>query len=92
MVLLGIFYLSKQGMEVLSSTCLAIPFSSFYISLGKVRLRPVYYVNDVHFLFWLILSYTLFYKGFLISLIPLLMMCLFFLAILKRKTNFIQLF
>jgi hypothetical protein len=83
------FIIAGSEIEKLIGTCLAIPFSSFYLKTGKIKLKPVYWINDLHFSFWIILSVLIFHKGVLYWGVPVSMSCLFFLVILKRKENFI---
>jgi hypothetical protein len=88
--LFGIYFiLAGTETEKLIGTCLAIPFSSFYLRLGKIKLKPVYWINDLHMAFWLILSVLIFPKGPFYWAVPVSILCLFFLVILKRKENFI---
>lgn len=88
--LFGVYFiLVGTETEKLIGTCLAIPFSSFYLKLGRIKLKPVYWINDLHMAFWLILSVLVFHKGPFYYGVPVLVLCLFFLLILKRKENFI---
>ncbi len=88
--LIGLYFIiSGSETERLIGTCLAIPVSSFYFKTGKIRLKPVYWINDLHLAFWLILSALVFHKGIVYWSTPAMMLCLFFLVILKRKENFI---
>jgi hypothetical protein len=89
--LIGLYFIvSGTETERLIGTCLAIPFTSFYFKTGKIKLKPVYWMNDLHLLFWLILAVLVFHKGIIFWSTPVAMVCLFFLVILKRKENFIQ--
>jgi hypothetical protein len=87
MVLIGVYYLiNGVGLEVLSSTCLAIPLASFYLWNGPVRLKPAYIIIDFHFFFWVIFSVLR------PHIVPLVMFALFMSILLKRKANFIKTF
>lgn len=83
------FIFTGTETEKLIGTCLAIPFSSFYLRVGKIKLKPIYWIVDLHMAFWLILSTLIFNKGPSYWGLPVAMSCLFFLIILKRKENFI---
>jgi len=89
--LIGLYFIiTGSETERLIGTCLAIPMSSFYFKTGKIKLKPVYWINDLHLAFWAILSALVFSKGIVYWATPVVMLCLFFLVILKRKENFIS--
>jgi len=86
----GLYFIAMGSeTERLIGTCLAIPLTSFYLKSGKIKLKPVYWIVDLHLAFWVILSALVFYKGFVYWAIPVFVLCLLFLVIIKRKENFI---
>lgn len=86
------FYFVAIGSEIekLIGTCLAIPFTTLYHKIGKIKLLPSYWINDLHGSFWLILSGLIFHKGFIYWIIPVFMSCLFLWIVFNRKFNFIK--
>lgn len=84
------FIVTGSETERLIGTCLAIPLTSFYFKAGKIKLKPVYWINDLHLAFWLILSALVFHKGPFYWAVPVAVLCLFFLVVIKRKENFIE--
>lgn len=79
-----------ENSSLFESTCFVIPIFSLYVLFGTVNRKITYYINDLHFFFWSILSGVMWSSNQLFFGTPLVMMLIFAVILYKRKSNFIK--
>lgn len=78
-----------QGYHIFDATCLTLPFFTAYVLSNEIKKIYVYYMLDLHAIFWVILAVlTWFYDPGFYRLLAHFMIVILFYSILKRKMNF----